>query len=130
MPPNELSPGGRWAAVGCRCDVVAAQAIADGLVRQVMAQVSQRSHNSVVPLTRILAPETNHQRFHLGFRAAAARMSGFAVHATSFSFFRPSRLSISAGVQRSGSESRCRVGRCARRMRFSAAKYSFFSNNS
>ena len=36
-------------------------------------------------------------------------MSGFALAATSFSFFRPSRLPISASVDRSGSESRTRV---------------------
>ena len=57
-------------------------------------------------------------------------MSGFALAATSFSFFRPSRLPISASVDRPGSESRNRSGKCALRMRFSATKYSFFSSSS
>ena len=39
---------------------------------------------------------------------------------------RPSRLPISARVERSGSERQSRGGRCERRMRFSAIRYSFW----
>jgi hypothetical protein len=42
----------------------------------------------------------------------------------------PSRFTIAAKVDRSASDSRSRLGRWALRMRFSAARYSFRSNNS
>jgi hypothetical protein len=49
---------------------------------------------------------------------------------TGFSPFRSSRFPISASVHCSALQSRSLVGRCHLRMRFSAAKYSFCSNNS
>jgi hypothetical protein len=63
-------------------------------------------------------------------RQRKARMvSGLAIQVTCWSAARPSRLPISARVDRSGSERRIRVGRCARRIRFSAARYSFWSSS-
>jgi hypothetical protein len=62
-------------------------------------------------------------RYHLSM------VSGLATQATCCSALRPSRLPISASVDLSGSDRRNRVGRCARRMRFSAARYSFCSSN-
>jgi hypothetical protein len=55
----------------------------------------------------------------------ARMVSGLAAQATFARALRPSRVPISAGVHRSGSDRRSRAGRCARRIRFSAARYSF-----
>jgi hypothetical protein len=51
---------------------------------------------------------------------------GLATHATLAKTWRPSRSPISAKVDRSGSDKHNQAGRCARKMRFSAAKYSFW----
>jgi hypothetical protein len=42
---------------------------------------------------------------------------------------RPSRFPISAKVDLSGSDKRNRAGKCVRRIRFSAAKYSFWRSS-
>src|SRR6187431_2403033 len=57
-------------------------------------------------------------------------VSGLATQATFFKAWRPSRLPISASVHRSGSDRRSRAGRCARTIRFSAARYSFWRSSS
>src|SRR5262252_8112418 len=57
-------------------------------------------------------------------------VSGLATHATWARAFRPSRLPISAKVDLSGSDKRNRAGKCARKTRFSAAKYSFCRSSS
>src|SRR5215472_9735626 len=51
-------------------------------------------------------------------RYQARMVSGWATGATSLSALRPSRLAISARVTRSGSESRSRIDRWQRRIRF------------
>ena len=43
-----------------------------------MPEVGQRTPNSVVTPARILAGETYHQRFHLGFDARTARIAAMA----------------------------------------------------
>jgi hypothetical protein len=62
-------PGRRSVSVGCRCNALTTQDVADGLIRPVMTQVGQRSYNAVITPAPILASETNHQRFHLNFDA-------------------------------------------------------------
>src|SRR5215469_8137362 len=57
-------------------------------------------------------------------------VSGLATHATWARAFRPSCLPISAKVDLSESDKRNRAGKCARKTRFSAAKYSFCRNSS
>jgi hypothetical protein len=52
----------------------------------------------------------------ISFRYQAKMVSGLATQATYFSAVRPSRLPISASVDRSGSDSRSRAGRRARRI--------------
>src|SRR5215471_18743734 len=116
-----------------------------------MTQVGQRPHDAVVTPTRVLAGEANHQFLHLGGNPGAARMdttlgaielagdepryqagmvSGLAAQATFSRALRPSRLPISASVRRSGSDRRSRAGKCPRRTRFSAARYSFWRSSS
>ena len=63
-------------------------------------------------------------------RYQARMVSGLATEATWARALRPSRLPISAKVDFSGSDKRNRAGRCARRIRFSAAKYSFWRSSS
>src|SRR5215831_5665288 len=63
-------------------------------------------------------------------RYQARMVSGLAAPATFSRALRPSRLPISASVHRSGSDRRSRGGKCARRTRFSAAKYSFWRSSS
>jgi hypothetical protein len=57
-------------------------------------------------------------------------VSGLATQATCPRALRPSLFPISASVDRSGSDKRNRAGKCALRIRFSAAKYSFCSSSS
>jgi hypothetical protein len=151
MPTDELLPGRRLTPFGSRCDVVAAQDVAYGLVRNTMAEVRQRAGNAVVTPARVLAGEANHQILDLWTGAGSARIGTgsrtielagdkppipsengvWFGHTGTFSrALRPSRLPISASVQRSGSDRRSRAGRCARRIRFSAARYSFCSSSS
>src|SRR3954453_13221231 len=54
-------------------------------------------------------------------------VSGFATEATSARHFRPSRLPISASVKCSPSESRSRPETWERKIRFSAIRYSHWS---
>ncbi|PYT24636.1 MAG: hypothetical protein DMG58_25680 [Acidobacteria bacterium] len=64
--------------------------------------------------------------FHLRRRPQGPlRERSLATHATCARALRPSRLPISASVDLSGLDRRNRAGMCARRIRFSAAKYSF-----
>jgi hypothetical protein len=53
---------------------MAAQDVADGLVRDIMARVRQRAHDAVVTSSRVLARQANHQCFHLGFHTGSARI--------------------------------------------------------
>ena len=55
--------------------------------------------------------------------------SGLATEVIGSSIRRPSRLPSSAKADRCGSVSRNRVGRCARRILFSAIRYSFWSRS-
>src|SRR6266852_9148220 len=73
MTADEILPSGRLTPFRRRCDAVAAQDVADGLVREMMAQVGQRADDAVVTPARVLASETNYQRFHLGFDPGSAR---------------------------------------------------------
>jgi hypothetical protein len=63
------------------------------------------------------------------FRYQARMVSGLATQATSRSALRPTRFPISARVARSGSLNRNLDGSFARRIRFSAARYSFCSRS-
>src|SRR5215471_16596415 len=71
--PDELLPSrapttrGRWR------DVVSAQDIANGLVRQVMAQVGQCADDAVVAPAPVLACKAHYQAFHCGFDPRSAR---------------------------------------------------------
>src|SRR5579864_7382682 len=66
----------------------------------------------------------------ISLRYQARMVAGLATRATSAKALRPSRLPISASVDLSGLDKRSRGGRCARRIRFSAVKYSFWRSNS
>ena len=72
MPPDELLPSCRLTPLGSWCDVVAAQNVAHGLIRNVMTQVGQRADNAVLPPTRVLAGKTNHQFLHHGGKPGSA----------------------------------------------------------
>src|SRR5262249_45571763 len=63
-------------------------------------------------------------------RYQARIVFGLATQATLSRALRPTRSPISARVRRSGTDRRNRAGRCARRIRFSAARYSFYSSSS
>src|SRR6516162_6034431 len=80
-------------------------------------------------------PGNGREREPSNLRAISRRyqvriVSGLATQATFSRALRPTRLPISASVRRSGSDRRSRAGRWARRIRFSAAKYSFWRSNS
>ncbi len=60
----------------------------------------------------------------------ARTVSGRATEATFSRPFRPTRLPISPRLERSSLVSRSRFGRCALRIRFSAARHSTGSSNS
>src|SRR6266852_951734 len=75
MTADEILPSGRLTPFWRRRDAVAAQDVADGLVREMMAQVGQRADDAVVTPARVLASEANHQRFHLGSGPGSARIS-------------------------------------------------------
>jgi hypothetical protein len=49
VPPDELLPSRHLTPLGSWCDVVAAQNVAHGLIRNVMTQVGQRADNAFVP---------------------------------------------------------------------------------
>jgi hypothetical protein len=59
MLADEILPSGRLTPFRWRCDVVAPQDVADGLVREMMAQVGQRADDAVVTPARVLASEAN-----------------------------------------------------------------------
>ena len=116
-----------------------------------MSQIGQRAYDAVISPASVLARKPNHKRFHLrrdpwaagigttagtvelrrhqapipgekGIRLGDARdiLKSFAAEP----------FGDSARVDRSASVNRSRAGRCALRMRFSAARYSLRSNNS
>ena len=64
VPADELLPSGRLTPLGSWCDAIAAQDIGHSLVRNLMTQVGQRTHDAVVTPTRVLAGEANHQFLH------------------------------------------------------------------
>src|SRR5262245_34705163 len=149
--PDEFLPGRRAAPLRCWSDVVPTQDVAYGLVGDLMTEVGQGAYDAVISPAAVLPRQPYHQRFYFrrNTRAAgigtkadpsnfcatsrryqARRVSGLATCAISCRALRPSRLAISASVSRSASDNRSRAGRCALRMRFSAARYSFRSNNS
>src|SRR5262249_29314916 len=66
----------------------------------------------------------------MNFRYQLSSVSGLAAAAKSSSAFRPSRWAISARVAFSASDNNNRPLIFARRIRFSAAKYSFLSSSS
>jgi hypothetical protein len=122
-----------------------AENVSYGLVRQPVAQVSQSTNDAVISPAGVLSRYAHHQGFHFrrhggpagvlamlgaieflgtSLRYQARMVSGLATQATSRSTLRPSCLPISASVTRSGSLKRNREGNFARKMRFSAAKYS------
>jgi hypothetical protein len=111
--PDELLPSRAPTTVGRWCDVVSAQDIANGLVRQVMAQVGQCAYDAGVArlvfsranrTTRASTagstrgrPRYARYREPSNLRAMSRwyhprMVSGFAGRATSFSAFRPSRF--------------------------------------
>src|SRR5262252_3208660 len=63
-------------------------------------------------------------------RYQARIVSGLATQATFSRALRPTRFPISASVRRSGSDRRICAGKWSRKIRFSAAKYSFWRGNS
>src|SRR6266851_4816807 len=107
------------------------------------AQVGQRSHDPIISPAGVLPSHLNDQRLNLRrdsrspgitavFRAVefagnqppvpAKIVYGLATQATCARALRPSRLPISASVDLYGLDRRNRAGRCARRIRLSAAK--------
>jgi len=74
MPADELLPSGRLTPIWRRCDVVAAKDVTEGLVREPMAQVGRRADDAVVTPARVLASDTDDQRFHLGCHPGSARI--------------------------------------------------------
>src|SRR5947209_5965210 len=150
MPADKILPSCGLTPFRCRRDVVAPQDVAHRFIREVMAQVGQRADDAVVTPARVLASEANHQLFRRGFYPGSARVRaasgtielagnqppipgqdgvrlGRAGHwlqsLASKSF---SDLGQGAPLRIGELES----GKCALRMRFSAARYSFCSNNS
>src|SRR5215472_8779553 len=149
--PDELLPGRRGTPLRGWRDVVPAQDITHSLVRNLIAEIGQRTHDAVISPAPVLPCQPDYPRLHFGRdpwaagigttagasnfcatsrRYQARRVSGLATRATSCRALRPRRLATSARVDRSASDSRSRAGGCARRMRFSATRYSFRSNNS
>src|SRR5215469_3649019 len=127
------------------------QNIPHRLVGNFMTEFGQRAHDPVVAPAGILFGHLHNKHFQLRFDSRPAgvaavfgaielpgdkppvpsqMVSGLATHATWARAFRPSRLPISAKADLSGSDKRNRVWRCARKTRFSAAKYSFCSSSS
>ncbi len=147
---NDVLPCGGLAPLRGRCNAVSTKDIAYRLIGNNVAQISQCSDDAIITPARVLFGQCENQFGNLwlirgrpgydrnfdpsnfcaiSWRYHARMVSGFATQATSFNKLRPSRLPISASVDLSGSESRTRGGRCARSMRFSAARYSFRSSN-
>jgi len=128
MRLNELLPGRALAPFRRRFNAVPAQNVADGLVRNVVIQVGRRSHDPIVSPARVFASHLDAQCLQCGRDSGPtgiAAMFRVGTQATCASAFRPSRLPISASMDLSELGKPNRAGRCARRIRFSAAKYSF-----
>src|SRR5512132_718040 len=70
--PDELLPSRAPTTRGRRRDVVSAQDIANGLVRQVMAQVGQCAYDAVVAPARVLTGKPYHEGFHRRFDPRSA----------------------------------------------------------
>jgi hypothetical protein len=147
--PAECLAGRRATPLGRWSEIVPTPGGADCSIRNRLAQIRQRAHNPVISRRGFrvqsaprappppVRPEGGPDRHDAGmnFRATNRRyqsriVSGLATRVISFMAFRPSRLAISAKLDRSASDSRSRLGRWALRMRFSAARYSLRSNNS
>src|SRR5437879_4717535 len=150
MPADEILPSGGLTPFGCRRDVVAPQDVAHRFIREVMAQVGPRAHDAVVTPARVLASEANHQLFQRGFYPGSARI-GAASGTIELAGNQPPiprqdgvRLGCAGHLLQSlasksfsdlGQGTPLRIGelesgKCALRIRFSAARYSFCSNNS
>ena len=113
MPADEILPSGRLTPFRCWCDVVVPQDVADGLVREAMAQVGQRTDDAVVTPARVLAqrseppalpPRVRPRSARIGAAFGTVELAGdqppippedgvrLAVQATGFSPLRPSRF--------------------------------------
>src|ERR1017187_9897572 len=115
-----------------------------------MAEVGQGSHDPIVSPARVLSGHTYDQGFAFTLNGRSARIGsalgsvelagdqpavpghdriglGDAGHV--LQPLRPSLLPISASADLSGSDSLRRAGRYDRKIRFSAAKYSFCGSN-
>src|SRR5215471_13028942 len=146
MRLNEFLPRRVLAAFRRRRDAMTLHHVPHSLIRDSVAKIGQPAHNPIVAPPRILPGHLHDQRlqFRLDRRPAwiaavfgsielpgdelsipGQNCVGLATQATWDSAFRPRRLPISASVALSGSDSRGRAGKWARRMRFSAARYSF-----
>ena len=127
------------------------QYVADRLVGDIVAEISQRAGDPVISQPEFSranlttsASTSGEMRGRPGYercfdrsnfaainrRYQARIVSGLATQATCARALRPSLFPISASVSRSGSDSRRYEGRCDRRIRFSAARYSLCSKSS
>src|SRR5215471_17581547 len=64
MRLDELLPRRRATPLRCWGDVVSPQDVTDRLVRDLMPQIGQRAHNTVISPTSVLARKTDYQFLH------------------------------------------------------------------
>ncbi len=129
---DEILPGGILAPLGCRWDSVSSKDTAHRLIRNRVAEIGQGSDDAVVSPAGVLPGEADNKRFQFGRDAGPAGRSTelgavefagdeppvpgedglwFGDTGDLLKRARPSRLPISARVDRSGSERRIRAGR-------------------
>jgi len=119
--------------------------VSNSLVRNVVAEVGEGARDPIVDGTAVLFGQADDELLDLWADSRSARIGAMlgsielagdqatipaenrlrlATQATSERSLRPSRRPISASVRRSESESPTLPGRCERRIRFSATRYS------
>ena len=145
MRLDELPPGRVLAPLGCRLDAVPLQDVADRLVTHVVTQIGERSHDPIISPARVLHGHPNNSSLDL---RPDSRTAGIGAVSGTVEFAGdqppvPGQDCVGLGhagylCQRLASESltdlgqsgplrigsRSRAGRCARRIWFSAARYS------
>jgi hypothetical protein len=150
MGGNEILPGGFLASLGRRSDPVSAKDVSHRLIGDWMAEIGKRSDDAVVSPTGVLSGEADNERLHFRCDAGPAWSSAEfgAVELVGNEPPVPSKDGVGFGdtgyllehsatepfadlseVDLSGSERRIRAGRCFRRTRFSAIRYSFWSRS-
>jgi hypothetical protein len=63
---NEILPGSILAPLGFRRNPVATQDVADGLIRNGVAEIGQSSYDAVISPTGVLSGEADNERFDIG----------------------------------------------------------------